>query len=944
MKEDLENDKFWALMQAETIYNSLSLSNKNTLSRLGLPYDSLVDPKDNFFGLIEGDVEGKNDVAGWDDLVTKVNNIKKKIENIKDEDHPVLKGLLNIYISGLQRYIDTQETIDKLNRYYITYGPSAIIKQRADISLEVVLNSKHYTVGQNFTRAKFVEYVLGNQVRTLMNDQDFALVFVDEGYEGLVNIETVAGKTKTKNSFVNLQDFLVELGDITAILSQMTNLVNVSGGSIDEVVIGAEKAAEKDLAGRILRTILEQEYLPIDIVRAFFDVDKSVSDGSVQTVALSKVMQNINTSKYAENNELLNTVFSYLLLTDPSDERPTYIDYSKLTLQELRAKCMQFLIDYEEQKGETTEQNQKRYLTVFAIACGDWTRSDGTGAFNNSWYEEDRAEINSFTIDKQSQATILRLAGLDNRPYEELVGAEYTIDFETKGVDEANGDVFVICLYEEDTKMYVPFMMTNDEYADGEGLPEVEGETWASKFDYWNPYTEYYTVEGGDEVAYFPVIAKGIIDYNGMPTAIRENEGNIEYYRDGIVIHDVGKYGLNEYFVSADQIPVHHTGISYVANMFTKLFTGKSLVEQLVESNPRFAANSSFKFLYGKERTVPDVSIDGLCAISFNFDESACIDMEHLYTLEYMNIIVLIIATASIVVALWKAVWGVTQRMFDITIYFLLGPAVISVIPLRQDKLDKKKNVEESNDDAYSRWKDTLIDRLLAVFAYAIGFNIFFIIIPIVSKMQLFNSSSMFAHLPLFNNLSVGFLNELARVVFLVASAYLTTRAPALFSKITKTGNGFKDGEMALGNVKSVVNEVKDHWSGQYAMDKIGSAKDKFMSVIPGVELGKQVYGKVQQASNAIVAKGAEIYLKANGVPPDVAKKMGQALKSNMQQRQNEDKYYKEAKRLERASREADRAGEGDDAKKLGEKAAKQRKNLEENRKDHKETVKKYKP
>ena len=260
---------------------------------------------------------------------------------------------------------------------------------------------------------------------------------------------------------------------------------------------------------------------------------------------------------------------------------------------------------------------------------------------------------------------------------------------------------------------------------------------------------------------------KGIIDYNGMPTAIRENEGNIEYYRDGIVIHDVGKYGLNEYFVSADQIPVHHTGISYVANMFTKLFTGKSLVEQLVESNPRFAANSSFKFLYGKERTVTDVSIDGLCAISFNFDESACIDMEHLYTLEYMNIIVLIIATASIVVALWKAVWGVTQRMFDITIYFLLGPAVISVIPLRQDKLDKKKNVEESNDDAYSRWKDTLIDRLLAVFAYAIGFNIFFIIIPIVSKMQLFDSASMFAHLPLFNNLSVGFLNELARVVFL---------------------------------------------------------------------------------------------------------------------------------------------------------------------------------
>ena len=148
---------------------------------------------------------------------------------------------------------------------------------------------------------------------------------------------------------------------------------------------------------------------------------------------------------------------------------------------------------------------------------------------------------------------------------------------------------------------------------------------------------------------------------------------------------------------------------------------------------------------------------------------------------------------------------------------------------------------------------------------------------------------------------------------------------------------------MALGNVKSVVNEVKDHWSGQYAMDKIGSAKDKFVSVIPGVALGKEIHGKVQQASNAIVSKGAEMYLKAHGVPPDVAKKMGTALKDNMKQRQNEDKYYKETKKLERAAREAQRSGD-DKAEKISEKADKMRKNLESNRKDHKETVKKYKP
>ena len=949
MMDDLESDMYWALMQSETIYVSLfniltqdlTKDAADALASVGLSKSDLVDPKDNFFGLIKGDVEGANTVAGWEDLVKKVNNLKK-VEDIKG--HPIIKGMLKIYLSGLEKYIETQEIMDRLNRYYITYGVSAIMKQSADISLEVVLNSKHYTVGQNFTRAKFIEYVLGNQVRDLMNDDDFGLVFVDEDYEGLVKIESEAGKVKTCSSFVNMQNFLVELGDITATLSQMTNLVNVSASSIDECVIGATKTSENDLSGAILSRILEDECLPTDIVRAFFDVSDTVSDSNVQITARGIVHANINQKKFEKNNELLNTVLSYLLLTDESDEKPTYVDYSKLTLQELRTKCMEFLIDYEEQKGESTEQNQKRYLTVFALACGDWRESDGSGPVNNSWYIENREDITDFVIDKQSQATILRLAGLDNRPYEELVGAEYTIDFDTKGVDEANGDVFVICLFDEETKMYVPFMMTNNEQADGEGLPEVEGETWASKFKHWNPYTEYYRTEDNNkETAYFPVIAKGIIDHEGMPTAIRENEGNIEYYRDGIIIHDVGKYGLEEYFVSTDQIPVHHTGVSYVANMFSKLFTGKTLVEKLVESNPRFAANSELNFLYGKERTITEVTIDGYTAMSFNFDESACVDMEYLYSLEHMNIVVLIIAVASIVTALWKAVWGVTQRMFDITIYFLLGPAVISVIPLRQDKLDKKKNVEESNDDAYAKWKDTLIERLLSVFAYAIGFNIFFVIIPIVSKLTLFESSSMFAHLPLFNKLSVGFLNELARCLFIVAASYLTTRAPDLFAKITKTGNGFKDGANAIGNVKNVVNDIKDHWSGQYAMDKIGTAKDKFVSVIPGVALGKEIHGKAQKVTNWAAGKAAEVYLTAHGVPPAQAKKMSEALKKNMAQRQTENREYKELKKNERAAREAQRMGD-DKAEKILKKVTSSSEKVSKNRAEHKKFVNNYDP
>lgn len=873
--------------------NKITVQNASSLETAAFKYNNRIYKMSNY--------------TDWVEFKQVLKDVKNAVQNKASEMTSSNYEKISLFLGSIQNYIDLQDKLDKLNRYYIVYGINAIQTQNASTSLTVVVNNKHYTVGQNFTKAKFIEYVLGAKY---LNDNGYETVFVDPEYEGFfvnktayINQQNRVDFDLSKGSFSYINDFLVELGDITAVLYQMTNFVNLTDMAYDELIIGS--TSSQNLSEFILKMLVEGDYIPNDLLCAFLGINKN--DSNVKASAISK----INSSSISMRNSYLNTILGYLLLTDTDSESKYYRDYTKLTLKELRNDCLAFLVDYETQKGESVEQNQKRYLAVLALACSDWytEQTNGViiGAIDNNWRGDRSGYIKGLRVDKQSQATILRLAGLDNRPYEELVTAEYSIDFNEKLVDEANGDIFIICTFDEDTRLYVPFMMSNKENASLSGLKKDEsGKNWVTKYGYEQSFTLSYYNSG---TQFYPVIAKGIVTEDGMPTAIREKDGYIEYYRNDIIIHDVSNIGLEEYFVSADQIPVQYTGISYLVNTFSKIFTGQTLVEKMAQTIPRFAAHTDYNFCYGIDSKVEDASLNGYVAINFNFDEKVCLKINNVYKVNDMNIVVLIIGVVTTLMALWKSLWGVVSRMYDVTILFLIGPTVISTINLRSDKRDKDNNIDETSNDSYDRWKQTLIEKLLNVFAYAIGFNIFFIVVPIISSVQLFSSTAMFQKLPLFKHIGVNFLNEVARLVFLVCAAYLSTRAPDIFASITQTANGFKDGEQTLANVKGTMNAVADVVSGQYMLDKVGSAVDNAKNLIPGYAIGKKVAGKVKEVSRKVVAKGAKYIAMAYGVDANTAEQMSKALEKKMNDMAAADEKYKADKKEAREKREKKRNG-----------------------------------
>ena len=915
--------------QAKSIYKELA---QNAKTRVYI--SNLIEGVDN-----QSDFSSKEN---WEALCANFASKYDSFMQIIDREDSAFsqeeKNMLQMYFESVGCYIRQQKTLDRLNRYEIIFSVQSEMSNDAITSLDIVVNSKHYTVGQNFTKAKFLEYVLGSKV---LKQLGYNTVFVSESYEGIVRLEEitlqsaeqkgidVASLIKMKDangiekyyclseSFKDIHDFAVELGEISAKLYQMSNLANLSKSSLDEILIGYSLNGEQtDLAQRILYMLVAENHIPYDILMSIFgfeskdllDMDKLTDNESFESLCQRKTLSIITNAGVEKNNEFLNTVLSYLLLTDGDSSKSNFVDYKNFTLKDLRIACLKALIGFEQQEGESTEQNQKRYLALLALGCSDWVTGGGAdgspefGAIDCSWSASRRKNITNLKVSNQSKAIILRLAGLENRPYEELVDAEYSVDFNINGVDERYGDIFVICTFDEERKLFVPFMMSNKYNASSDNeVHDEEGMTWSDRYEYRNPYTEaYVSGDENDEDIFFPIIAKGIITSDGRPTAIREVDGNIEYYRDSVVIRDVSKIGLEEYFVSTDQIKVHHTALSMITNGISKLFTGKTLIEQLATKIPRYMATTNYNFCYGVDTVVEHTSVDGLVKMSYNFGRENSFTMDKVYDESKLNIVILLIGVVTMFLAIFRALFGAIGRVFDVALDFLIGPLAISTIVLKTDDPDKdkkkrEKGITHESENQFDSWKSKIISDVVSVFGYAIGFNIFFIVAPIISNIQLFPDVSAFENLPLFRNLSLGFVNEIGRLLFIIASAYLSTRAPKMLSKLLSSGSvnledPFEYGKNVKTSIKNTANQVATTLSGQQLVNDFNDVKSTMKNAIPGVAVYKEVKAGVKKATAKVASKAVEYYAKANGVPPELAKTLGRELDESMTEQAEKEK------------------------------------------------------
>lgn len=524
------------------------------------------------------------------------------------------------------------------------------------------------------------------------------------------------------------------------------------------------------------------------------------------------------------------------------------------TLIDYRQDALNGIYNFEKRAGESNLNLSDRFLSMFYFLCSNYQ-------FNN---DVTTLETDSVVLETDSFAKniVKTLANVMNRPDDELVGLEYSTDFNSYIKSENNGTVFIICTYDRSLEKFVPFLVATNN---------------SSKKDF---YSRYVVNPYGNEKLYFPVVARGIIDENGNPTSIMlDDNGDIVFYRDDIYIVNASKVGISMYYQSIEDVKVKGSVVSSIVNGITKLFSGKTLTEMIIEKIPRLSADTTLNFAYGSRTMNVAVVDNGYIPMSYNF---SVLGIDSFYSVENLNIIILIMATIMLVMALFYAVWGLIQRILDIVVLFVIAPPIIATLPLDSSQ----EGIDEGR--GFAAWRDKIIAAVLSAFGIIIGLNAFFLFVPYINNLEFFEPGSYGAERVMQISFmrhfaDINFVNYLFRILFLLAAIGLIRRMPRLFAPlINPTSEGgidiFSRGEKTFRSVQAVSNVVKDHISGQYAIDKVKRVAGTAKNFIPGKELLKKPISVFRKANDKIMAKVLEVAAISKGVPPDLAKKAAKEL------------------------------------------------------------------
>ncbi len=216
---------------------------------------------------------------------------------------------------------------------------------------------------------------------------------------------------------------------------------------------------------------------------------------------------------------------------------------------------------------------------------------------------------------------------------------------------------------------------------------------------------------------------------------------------------------------------------------------------------------------------------NGRLFLDYNFNNVAGLDVNTFFVPGRVNVLILVFATILVLVVMGQAVWGLVARIYDITIYFLVMPGIVSAMPLDNGKM-------------YSNWQSNLVKKVLGAYGVMIGLNFFFILIPAIR-----DASQLFTDYDLQTNISQGSwlaglsadaVNSLVYILFLLVAFTLIKTLPKTIADMIGAEDAYSKGADVKKNVTSAVNEVGKHVSGQAAMDAVKSIPGTLKNFVPG--------------------------------------------------------------------------------------------------------------
>lgn len=599
-------------------------------------------------------------------------------------------------------------------------------------------------------------------------------------------------------------------------------------------------------------------------------------------------------------HKIFKKVISYLIVTEEEGESTSEnaVNLDNITYKDFRLILMQALSDYQKNPSESDLENQNRYITLFNLITAqfDYTYGSSTGtavgtSISNIYLKNVGGIMNykikgsatntqpiyaKFNTDISTRDIILTLAGVDNRPIEELVGLEYDNLYDRNGnYDEASGDVFILTTYNEVEGKYYPVLTRNR---------KQQLSTDDKYFEYTNLFNISFTTTYYADDYVYPIVAKGVIDASGYPTAIKMVDNDLIFYRTSLTTStSVGEEAVTRTRKSSEVTTIGYT--KYVDLTYAKPKSSDSMA--------MFAGSTSMEYAVNANYSARFVQIEDSYRISDadNFDSIMVLDQfSAFYTLEIKQYFMFLLGFATLIPILFKASFAVLRRIFDLILLIMAGPVVIATTAINPEIKGK------ANTKIFDTWKHRLSETLLHVFGYMIAFNIYYILTSTVMNMDFVSDSTM-AVLDrvggLTSLLSRNSINALIRYVYLIAAAgTIETSADLLVNIVTggKASQAFstETSKDVFADVKKVITSARETYdsvtgiaSGQALTQMKDLAVQSAKNMIPGGQIVAGAIQKGQDIATGIKAKGLEKSAIANGMSPEISKKMSKQFADN---------------------------------------------------------------
>lgn len=108
------------------------------------------------------------------------------------------------------------------------------------------------------------------------------------------------------------------------------------------------------------------------------------------------------------------------------------------------------------------------------------------------------------------------------------------------------------------------------------------------------------------------------------------------------------------------------------------------------------------------------------------FDKTATSLVYYYYDLLSYNYLIGYLASFTIIMLLLNLMIGVVQRLFDLTILFIVSPAFIATMPLDEGS-------------RYKKWREKFVEKTLACYGPIVGINLAFTILTLVQRIYIFD-------------------------------------------------------------------------------------------------------------------------------------------------------------------------------------------------------------